>query len=232
MVSIIVPCYNDRKTIAAVISNLKKLPDPKQIIIVDDGSADGTVDVLRSLSDQVDVIMYHNENKGKGEALRSGIMMANKPVIVFQDADLEYNSEDIRKVVDPVIKGQADVCYGSRFLYESNLSYITRSHLLANKFLTFITNLFTGLHLTDMETGYKAFKSKILKKITLQEHGFGIEPEITCKIAKMGYGVLEVPITYKARSYAEGKKITFKDGLYAIWCVVKYGIFKKKEKEN
>lgn len=227
-ITVIVPVYNERPFIKECISklakSLKKQNLEVEIIIVDDGSTDGTVDELKVISSEFKQVrlILQKVNRGKGAALVRGIKEASGDFILFQDADLEYDPKDINEILIPLINGSADVVYGSRFTFNPARKILNFHHQAGNLFLTFLSNLATGLNLTDMETGYKAFRSNILKTIPLRSERFGIEPEITAKIAKRHCVIYEVPITYNGRSYGEGKKITWKDGLIALYTIAKY----------
>ena len=225
--SIIVPCFNEEKTILSVIKEIKEFKDmDKEIIIIDDGSKDGTKKILKDIVDDSIKIFYHEHNAGKGKAIRTGVEKASGDIILIQDADLEYNPEDYPALLRPFYEAEADVVYGSRFLGGSGyvrLHYYF--HFIANKILTHFCNIFTNLNMTDMETGYKVFKSKVIKSIVLRENSFGIEPEITVKLAKKKFKFYEVGISYKGRSYEEGKKITLKDAFWAIYCILRYRFF-------
>lgn len=220
--SIIIPCYNERENIIKILDKVDQAKVPaKEIIVVDDMSTDGTRDILEEqVKSRVAKIVYHEQNGGKGAALKTGFSHATGDIVIIQDADMEYDPLEYPKVIEPIVKGEADVVYGSRFLESKAKGYL--SNRLANKFLTRLSNLFTGLHLTDMETCYKAFKREIIQSVDIEEKRFGFEPEITAKIAKMKIRIKEVPISYYPRTNAEGKKIGFRDGLRAIYCIVKY----------
>ena len=207
VISIIIPCYNEKNSIHTIVEKVLQSPVPnKEIIIVDDKSKDGTSDIL--------------DRDIEGGALRTGFQHATGDVVIIQDADLEYDPNEYPLVVGPIIKGECDVCYGSRFLHQTAKGY--KANQLANRFLTGLSNLFTHLHLTDMETCYKCFKREIIQSVDIQENRFGFEPEITAKVARMDVRVKEVPISYHPRTNEEGKKIGFKDGLRAIYCIWKY----------
>ncbi len=222
--TIVVPAYNERKTIDRVLEELVALPIEKQIVVVDDGSSDGTRERLQSWSSHKEIeVFLHASNQGKGAALQTGFRMASGNIIIVQDADLEYSPSDILRVVQPILDGQADVVYGSRYL-NSQLEG-SRIHRLGNQFLTWFSNLWTGQKLTDMETCYKAFRRDVLRKISIQQNRFGFEPEITAKIAKQGIRIAEVPIQYQARTWSEGKKIGVKDLFNTLYCIVRYGLF-------
>lgn len=220
--SIIIPCYNEKDTIRVIVDKVKSAPvEKKEIIVVDDMSTDGTSEILDSeIAPLVSKVVHHNHNQGKGGALRTGFSMATGDVVIIQDADLEYDPSEYPLTVMPIVKDECDVCYGSRFLNSRAKGYF--ANRIANRFLTSLSNAFTHLHLTDMETCYKAFKREVIQAVEIKENRFGFEPEITAKIAKMNVRVKEVPISYYPRTNEEGKKIGFKDGLRAIYCIWKY----------
>lgn len=220
--SIVIPCYNERENIIEILDKVDRAQIPhKEIIVVDDKSTDGTRDILEEkVRARVAQIVYHKENGGKGAALKTGFAHATGDIVIIQDADLEYDPLEYPKVIAPIINGEADVVYGSRFLHTKAKGYM--ANRLTNRFLTSFSNLFTHLHLTDMETCYKAFKREIIQSVDIEEKRFGFEPEITAKIADMKVRVKEVPISYYPRTNEEGKKIGFKDGLRAIYCILKY----------
>lgn len=221
--SIVIPCYNERENILKVLEKVKKVDIDKEIIVVDDCSTDGTRDILKEKVEPiVDRVLYHEVNHGKGAALRTGFQAATGDVVIIQDADQEYDPQDYPKVVGPIFNGEADVVYGSRFKDVRNYEKAYKKNILANRFLTALSNLFTGLTITDMETCYKAFKREIIQSVALVEERFGFEPEVTAKIAKKKVRVQEVQISYYPRSVEEGKKIGYKDGLRAIYCIWKY----------
>jgi len=235
-VSIVVPVYNERNTWREIIDRVVAVDLPgcrKQLVIVDDASSDGTrgqLERFRAESDEqlsdasggpVDVaVIFHERNMGKGAALRTGFERAGGEIVLIQDADLEYDPRDYSKLLGPLLDGRADVVYGSRFSQGGRKG--SRKNYLANRFLTWLSNRFTGLGLTDMETCYKAFRTEVLRRVELEQDRFGFEPEITARIAKLGVRVCEVPIRYEYRTAGEGKKIGFRDGLNAIWCILKY----------
>lgn len=226
--SVVIPCYNERFTISKVIQRVREAyPAEKEIIVVDDCSTDGTAQLLRSeIEPLVSKIIYHERNKGKGAALRSAFAAATGTVVLIQDADLEYDPADYPKLINPIICGQADVVYGSRFVGGDAHRVLFFWHSMGNKFLTLFSNALTNLNLTDMETGYKVFKAEIIRQIYIEEDRFGVEPEITAKIAKLRCRIYEVGISYSGRDYSEGKKIGWKDGFRALWSILKYNLRK------
>ena len=225
--SIIIPCYNEQSTIKEIINKINSQPDiDKEIIVVDDCSVDKTREILENeLKEKVQMIIINNQNYGKGYSIRKGIEKSNGDYILIQDADLEYDPSDYKKLLKPVVDGVADVVYGSRFLGSSERRVLYFWHTVGNKFLTIFSNMLSNLNLTDMEVGYKLFKSNLLKEIDLKEDRFGFEPEITAKIAKKNIRIYEVGVKYFGRKYSEGKKITWKDGFSAIRCIIKYNLF-------
>ena len=225
--SIIIPCYNEQKTISVILDKVRNLKDyDKEIIVVDDCSTDGTKEILKKLENSIEIkILYNDKNRGKGYCIKKGIDSSTGSVLIIQDADLEYDPNDIPKLINPIKDGNADVVYGSRFAGSEEKRVLFYWHSLGNKFLTTLSNMFTNLNLTDMECCYKAFKSKILKDINLKENRFGFEPEITAKISKKDIQIYEVGIKYFGRKYSEGKKITWVDGFRAIYCIIFYSFF-------
>ena len=226
-ISIIIPCYNEQNTISLVIDKiLSSYTGEKQIIVIDDCSNDKTREILNSdLKNKIDKIILNDKNYGKGFSIRKGINIAEGDIILIQDADLEYDPSDYNNLIKPIEKGVADVVYGSRFLGGEEKRVLYFWHTLGNKFLTIFSNMFSNLNLTDMEVGYKLFKSDVIKDINLLEERFGFEPEVTAKIAKKKIRIFEVGISYYGRKYEDGKKVTWKDGISALRCIVKYNLF-------
>jgi len=225
-VSIVIPCYNEKNTIEKIVEAVRNAPiQRKEIIVIDDCSGDGTQAVLKErLSQKVDRIIYHPVNRGKGAALRSGFAVATGDIILVQDADLEYNPEDYSVILEPLMTGKADAVFGSRFIGGRPHRVLFFWHMAGNRFLTLLSNMFTNLNLTDMETGYKAFKASLVKSIRIEEDRFGVEPEIIAKLARTRCRIYEVGISYSGRTYREGKKINWKDGVRAIYAIVKYNL--------
>ena len=226
--SIVIPCYNERDTINEIINAVRNAPiDSKEIIIVDDGSTDGTREILKKLNSQDLNIIYHSKNKGKGAALRTGFKVATGDICIVQDADLEYDPQEFPLVIKPIIDNKADVVFGSRFQNGSPHRVVYFWHSVGNGFLTLLSNIITDLNLTDMETCYKAFRREVIQSIDIKENRFGFEPEITAKVARKNLRIYEVGITYYGRTYSEGKKIGWKDGVRAIYCILKYGLIRR-----
>jgi glycosyltransferase involved in cell wall biosynthesis len=227
--SVIVPVYNEKQTIHEILKRIEKTPYDKEIIVIDDCSKDGTRDILRDLESSRAIpcvrFLYHEINQGKGAALRTGISAATGDIVIIQDADLEYDPAEYGILIQPINAGRADVVYGSRFLSGPH-RVLFFWHSLGNRILTLLSNMFTDLNLTDMETCYKAFRRELLTKVTIEENRFGFEPEITAKIAKLRCRIYEVPISYFGRDYSEGKKITWKDGFAALYCILKYNLLR------
>jgi glycosyltransferase involved in cell wall biosynthesis len=226
LLSIIIPAFNEAAFLPEVIRRVGETPYDKEIIVVDDGSTDGTCEYLKGLASENIKVIVHDKNMGKGAAMRTGIAVATGDIVIVQDADLEYDPKDYPVLLEPIIQGKADVVYGSRFLGGPH-RVLFFWHSIGNSLITLISNMFTDLNLTDMETGYKAFRKKVFETITIESNRFGFEPEITAKVAKKGFRIYEVPISYSGRSYQEGKKITWKDGFKAIFTVLKYNLFRR-----
>ena len=224
--SIVIPVYNEVKTIEQVVATVRSVSVgmPMEIVVVDDCSQDGTRDVLKKMQEtQPDLqLSFHEVNHGKGAALRTGFAKATGDIVLIQDADLEYDPHEYPLLLKPILDGRADVVFGSRFLGGGAHRVVFFWHYLGNKFLTTMSNMMTNLNLTDMEVCYKVFRREVLKDIVLRENRFGFEVEITAKVAKRPWRIYEVPISYYGRDYSEGKKITWKDGFRALWCIIKY----------
>jgi|CXWL01.1.fsa_nt_gi glycosyltransferase involved in cell wall biosynthesis len=225
-VSIIMPAYNEAATIAEMIAKVQAVDVgyPKEIIIVDDASLDGTREALNAFRETQDVrVIFHERNRGKGAAIRTALAQVTGDIVVIQDADLEYDPGDLPRLIAPIISGKADVVYGNRFHGEAH-RVLYFWHSIGNGVLTLACNMMTNLNLSDMEVGYKAFRADIICRMRLRSDRFGFEPEVTAKVAKLGCRLFEVPISYYGRTYAEGKKITWKDGVAALWCIIRYRI--------
>ena len=226
--SVVIPCFNELGTIGQVVQAVKESPIQNlEIIVVDDYSTDGTRDLLRSsIEPLVDQVIYHPRNRGKGAALRTGFAAATGDIVIVQDADLEYDPQEFPHVIAPILDGKADVVFGSRFAGGRPHRVVYFWHMIGNKFLTMLSNMFTNINLTDMETCYKAFRRDVIQSIRIEENRFGFEPEITAKVAKLNCRIYEVGISYYGRTYKEGKKIGWKDGFRAIYCILKYNLFR------
>ena len=226
--SIIIPCYNESKTIISLINAVKKSPiTDREIIVVDDGPKDGTCDILYQLIDPEVRVIFHKVNQGKGAALRTGFQEATGDICIVQDADLEYDPQEFPLVIQPIIDGKADVVFGSRFQSGRPHRVVYFWHRVGNGVLTLMSNLFTDLNLSDMETCYKAFRREVIQSINIRENRFGFEPEVTAKVSKMNLRIYEVGISYYGRTYDEGKKIGWKDGFRAIYCILKYNLWSR-----
>ncbi len=224
--SIVIPCYNEVATLEKVIDAVLESPvGSKEVIVVDDASTDGTAELIRNkLEQRVARVIFHEKNQGKGAALRSGFAVATGDVVLVQDADLEYDPRDYDRLLAPIAAGKADVVYGSRFAGGEAHRVFFFWHYTVNRGLTLLSNILTNLNLTDMEIGYKAFRREVLQKITIEENRFGFEPEITAKVARLHCRVYEVGVSYSGRTYSEGKKIGWRDGIQAVWCILKYNL--------
>jgi glycosyltransferase involved in cell wall biosynthesis len=229
-VSIAIPCYNERDTLEKTVEAVRDAPlESREIIVVDDCSQDGTQTLLRErVSQMVDRVIYHPVNRGKGAALRSGFAAATGDFILVQDADLEYSPEDYPVLLEPLISGKADAVFGSRFMGGRPHRVLFFWHMAGNKFLTLLSNMFSNINLTDMETGYKEFKAPLIKSIRIEEDRFGVEPEIIAKLARTGCRIYEVGISYAGRTYEEGKKVNRKDGVRAIYAIIKYNLERRR----
>jgi glycosyltransferase involved in cell wall biosynthesis len=226
--SVVIPVYNEADTIEQIVETVQGSEiDDLEIILVDDGSTDGTRDVLRQkIEPKVARVIYHERNQGKGAALRTGFAAAAGDVVIVQDADLEYDPREYPKLIEPIVSGRADVVFGSRFAGGEPHRVLYFWHYVINRFLTMLSNMFTNLNLTDMEVCYKVFRREVLQKIRIEEDRFGFEPEVTAKVAKLGCRIYEVGISYAGRTYGEGKKIGWRDGIRAIWCILKYNLLR------
>jgi len=226
--SVIIPCYNEMTSIRDILTAVRAVDLPKEIIVVDDFSRDGTRDLLQGeLRSQFDTLLLHEKNQGKGAALRTGFAAATGDLVVVQDADLEYDPQEWTKLYALIASGKADVVYGSRFAPREQRPVLRFWHTLVNRMLTRFSNMFSDLNLTDMETCYKMFRIEVIRKVKIRENRFGFEPEITAKIARLGVRLYEVPITYYPRSWKQGKKIGLKDGIRAMWCILKYNLWSR-----
>jgi glycosyltransferase involved in cell wall biosynthesis len=224
--SVVIPVYNEKGTIREIYDSVRGVDIDKEIILVDDCSTDGTREILQGLADENTRVFMHDRNMGKGAALRTGFRNATGEIVIIQDADLEYDPSQYHKLIQPILDGKADVVYGSRFVTGDYRRVLFFWHMLGNKFLTLLSNMLTNLNLSDMETCYKVFRRDVLEKITIEENRFGFEPEITAKISKMDLRIYEIGISYSGRTYKEGKKIGWKDGISAFKCILKYNLLR------
>lgn len=224
--SVILPIYNEKDTIREILEQVRAVEIDKEIILVDDFSTDGTRDILMESADETTRVYFHDRNQGKGAALRTGISYATGDIVIIQDADMEYDPQQYPKLLQPILDGKADVVYGSRFVTGDYRRVLYFWHMLGNRFLTLLSNMFTNLNLTDMETCYKVFRRDVLERISIEENRFGFEPEITAKISKLDIRIYEIGISYAGRTYKEGKKIGWKDGVSAIRCILKYNLLR------
>jgi len=227
ILSVVVPCYNEEATLEQLITKVLQQELVGELILVDDGSSDSSVAIARSIGDSRIIIKCKEKNEGKGSAIRDGFQLASLPFVVIQDADLEYDPKEYSKLLKPLIEGNADVVFGSRFLSSGERRALYFWHRVGNSLLTLLSNMFTNIDLTDMETCYKAMKTSIAKQLVIKEQRFGLEPEMTARLARMKLRIYEVPISYYGRTYEEGKKITWKDGFSALRCIVKYNLSRR-----
>ena len=233
LLSVVVPVYNEVDFIEKIVERIQSIPIKKEIIIVDDASTDGTMNKLKNIEQGNNIkILEHKRNRGKGAALRTGFREVAGDIILIQDADLEYDPSEYSKLIQPILEGKADVVYGSRFVGGEAHRVLYFWHSIGNRFLTLLSNMFSNLNLTDMEVCYKVFRREIIQKINIEENRFGFEPEITAKISNLGCRIYEVGISYSGRTYGEGKKIGWKDGLWAVWCILKYNLQGKLMSRN
>ncbi len=220
--SVVVPCYNEHSTVRALVDLVLASPFVAEVVLVDDGSTDGTREVINEITDDRVLVILHDRNQGKGAALRTGFASATSDYVIVQDADLEYDPSEYGRLLGPLIDGRADAVFGSRFVSSEPHRVLYFWHSVGNRLLTTMSNMFTDLNLTDMETCYKAFRREVIQSIDIEENRFGFEPEVTAKLARLGVPIYEVGISYAGRTYDEGKKIGWRDGVRAVWCILKY----------
>ncbi len=232
--SVVMPVYNEEGTLNTIVRKVRDVVPEAELVVVDDGSTDGSPGIIEDLRRQglVDRVHSHGRNRGKGAALNTGLASTTRALVVVQDADLEYDPEDYGKLLEPILNGSADVVYGSRFYGSNPRRVIYFWHYAGNRLLTLFSNVVTNLTLTDMETCYKCFRREVVEGLTIEERGFGVEPEVTAKVAHAGWRISEVGISYAGRSFEDGKKITWRDGVSALRCIVKYGLFRSKSRRN
>lgn len=228
-VSVVMPVYNEQATVEEIVRCVVAAPVDVELVVVDDGSSDGSREILTRLAEEglIQQLLLHEQNRGKGAALSTGFKAVRGDVVIIQDADLEYDPVEYPLLLEPILEDRADVVYGSRFMGSGPHRVLYFWHYVGNRFLTLLSNMVTNLNLTDMETCYKCFRREVLDTITVQERAFGVEPELTAKIARGGWRVFEVGVSYAGRTYAEGKKITWRDGFWAVVCICRYGIFSR-----
>jgi glycosyltransferase involved in cell wall biosynthesis len=229
LLSVVIPCFNERDTIERIVEAVLAAPVPDlEVIVVDDCSSDGTREILREkIEPRVARVIFQERNRGKGAALRRGFEAASGDLVIVQDADLEYDPQDYPRLMEPILAGKADVVFGSRFSGGASVRVLYYWHYVGNRLLTTLSNMLTNVNLSDMEVCYKVFRRDVLQRITIEEDRFGFEPEITAKVAKLGCRIYEVGISYSGRTYGEGKKIGWRDGVRAIWCILKYNLLRR-----
>ena len=226
VLSVVIPCFNEEKTLEKLIGRVLQQESVAEVILVDDGSSDSSVSIAQGIRDSRIIVKSKSKNEGKGSAIRDGFQIASSPFVIIQDADLEYDPRDYSRLLKPLMEGNADVVYGSRFLSSGERRAVYFWHRVGNNLLTLMSNMFTNIDLTDMETCYKVMKTSVAKQLVIKEQRFGLEPEMTARLAKMNLRIYEVPISYYGRTYEEGKKITWKDGFSALRCIIKYNVGK------